>query len=104
MEKVTTERLRELATLIELRDWHYQTGADEYTHIVRDSNNHIVAHLPQNHKGGSRENAEYIAAANPQAILELLDKIKHADEMFSHYLKCGYLPETSAEEVKKWKS
>lgn len=43
--------------------WHYQEGADAYTHIVRGDNNLFICQLSQDRTGKSETNARLIAAA-----------------------------------------
>lgn len=44
--------------------WHYQEGADCYTHIVRDPKSHqIVVSAPQNTSSTTEANARLCAAA-----------------------------------------
>lgn len=45
------------------RPWHYQEGADAYTHIVRTAENGFVCQLRQDPYGGAEVDARLIAAA-----------------------------------------
>lgn len=41
---------------------HYQEGADEYTHVLRDETNWIVAYAPQDSSGKARADARRLVA------------------------------------------
>jgi hypothetical protein len=43
--------------------WHYQEGADAYTHIVRGANGNLICQLAQDTTGRAEADARLIAAA-----------------------------------------
>ena len=62
--------------------WHYQLGADVYTHIIRNDPDHIVVQLRQDRTGQSEANAQFIVdacnayEANQSTIRELVEALE----------------------------
>lgn len=76
--------------------WHYQTGSDVYTHIVRDQNNRYICGCSQDSAGSVRANAILIASAPEllEAAKESLDFIiAHIPEFGNEYLLIEKLEE-----------
>lgn len=63
--------------------WHYQEGADAYTHIVRTPSNGFVCQLAQDTTGRSEARGRLIAAA-PE-MLAVLRRIRDSYR--------GYIPD-----------
>ena len=70
---MTETELRKLAEAATPGPWKYQKAGDTYTHIVRAGENRFLVQFPLNQEGGN--NARFIAASNPTAIVALLDEI-----------------------------
>jgi len=56
--------------------WHYQEGADVYTHIIRTEDDRIVISLRQDSKGQSEADARHIVRCvnSHDALVEALQR------------------------------
>jgi hypothetical protein len=74
-----TQELRKLAEAATQGNWHQTppSGIYQGRMIVTDDR---AACIGETHNANATENAAYIAAANPAAILELLDRVDKAEK------------------------
>jgi hypothetical protein len=74
-----TQELRKLAEAATQGEWHQTptSGIYQGRMIVTDDR---AACIGETHNANATENAAYIAAASPAAILELLDRVEKAEK------------------------
>jgi hypothetical protein len=74
-----TQELRKLAEAATQGEWHQTppSGIYQGRMIVTDDR---AACIGETHNANATENAAFIAAANPAAILELLDRVERAEK------------------------
>ena len=70
-----TDELKRLAEGATSGPWRYQEQSDAYTHIVRAGEKRFVCQLSQTGER-SEANARFMAAADPAAILSLIEEVE----------------------------
>ena len=82
MTDVDTERLRELAEKATPGEWHASEILGEPgARVVTVGDYSLIATDPQGYPVWSERDAAYVAAANPQTILALLDRLAAAEAL-----------------------